>query len=205
MAKTWKAELTIFIFNPPEWEHLNVEVPISDEEYEKLNEAISNGTELSQLPFYSDLENRARNELDPNTLGENPYGEPEREDFESEEEFQEALEEYNNWEFDDYEIMDIVINDPGEYARFKKAFVGRKVDEDCDEGIDLSDYESNPQREARVHLQLSDDRVIEDVEIESMTECSAESERHVYFESCEPDYWWIQSELERYLDFYWAD
>ena len=125
--KTWKYYIQVngdgvSIFGNPEFE-------VSDEMYEKIQKAVAEGKPLESCGFCKELKDLA---LDSFNLADRvglTEEEPFEEDFDDEEEFEAAKEEYQEmidgvWE--NYCLETLIIEDPGEEDRFKARFVGKK-------------------------------------------------------------------------------
>ncbi len=80
--------------------------------------------------------------------------EPEREYYDSDEEYEEALEEFEDYKrineesyYDDFFIELTLVEDPGEFIRFKNLFIGKKI---CEGWKNTEDVED--QREGKVEF-----------------------------------------------------
>ena len=105
-----------------------VEFPVTDEMYRKIQTAIKTGTPLVRCNFCKELEALAEAQFDLAERTGLREEEPFKDDFDDEEEYEAAMEEFQEsldslW--DNYSLECIDIDDPGDIERFKKNFVGK--------------------------------------------------------------------------------
>lgn len=106
-----------------------VEFEVSDDLYAKINEAVENNIPLADCDFADALYELAEKSLNTDEIVEPDFDKPYPDEFEDEVEYEEALEEYRaecEEIFEDVEVEEISIYDPGDLTRLKKKFVGKK-------------------------------------------------------------------------------
>ncbi len=131
-----------------------IDIPVTDEMYEKIQETVNSGIPLSNCSFYRELSDAAEAEFDLAECIGFESEKPDPDDFEDEEEYEEALEEYKEeaeglW--DSYFLESVDIDDPGDFERFRAHFIGRQYET-------LSDGSGG---ELEVELQEYGDRIVD--------------------------------------------
>lgn len=104
--------------------------PVSDEMFEKINNAVEENIPLEQCDFYDSLKEVFVKQF--NLIKYVGLYEPERRTWsrESEEDYMERVREYEKKAkkvMEDYRLGSIIIFDPGEEKRLKERFIGRKL------------------------------------------------------------------------------
>lgn len=109
-----------------------VNFDIDDETFIRIQGAVNELKPLSDCDFYKSLYDKAEMNIDYTSALPLWADEPNKEDFENEEEYKEELKSYNSM-IDDLCLDSLIIEDPGDLARLKKEFVGQvysKVNEE---------------------------------------------------------------------------
>lgn len=139
--------------------------PIPDELKGKVQEAIENGNALAACDFYEELQRIAEDKF---SLSEYLDKEPDPSDYDTEEEYNEAKEEYEA-EIDSYYLAGVTIADPNDKARLMDALEGL-VFPDLEEGTNELEFEENDEVIARYTLTVevdSDSHITEITDIEA--------------------------------------
>ena len=124
--KTWKAYFVIFGdgYNA----YPQVEFEIDDALYNRIQEAVNSLKPLKKCDFYQKLLDLADEApLDPHEYLPMLDDEPERDEYDDDDEFQEAMEEYNEYVEDmmnEVSFEKCIIDDPGDRLRFEKKIIG---------------------------------------------------------------------------------
>ena len=104
----------------------DVEFPVTEEEYRKIQDAIAAGRHLAGLDCYAELVEKLIAAFDRTDY---LYIEkPDPDDYEDEEEYEEALQEFQEaWEgFDEqYVLEEATLYDPAEERDFRETFIGK--------------------------------------------------------------------------------
>ncbi len=134
--KSWKAMLEVVgaLHDDGVTLHPEVEFKVPEKLYNKISSAIKQGKELSTLDFYKELVKRTDDALDLESFlideGFLYSEEPAREDCDSEEDYQEALEEFENEKAEAVKFLsveNIYIYDPTEEKHFKEKYIGKTL------------------------------------------------------------------------------
>ncbi len=126
MGHTWKGYIQVNGSEVSFFEEEEFEV--TDELYEKIQEAIKAGTPLSECSFYKELIQKTEEQFDLLEHLDLEDEEPDPDWYFDEEEYRKEMEEFkeyidNIW--DNYCIADTHVDDPGDLERFKKKFIGK--------------------------------------------------------------------------------
>ncbi len=213
MAKTWSA--SVQINGDDVTIYSDVEYEVSDELYEKIQEAVNSGKLLSECGFFDELRELASNAFDlVDYLGlmEEEPEKPNREDFEDEEYYQEEMEYYQeeleefqesiDCVWDNYSQEEVNVYDPNELKYFKEKFIGRQVPECTGEAGEIKyKYEEIGFRIVRYEVRIEYDQagVITDLSVRS-DGMESESVRSSSWNNCHPDYGFLERHLNEDLE-----
>lgn len=160
--------------------YITIEFPVSDEMYEKIQSAIAADKPLSQCDFYDELVNMADESFDfadYKMKEDDDIVKPERSAFSDEEKFQTELKEYESYRkyiHDNWYPCPTLIDDPGDFPRFKKKFIGRYFENLLEESEFMEyEFEEEEERAVRyvVRVYFDEDGMItdiDDLEVEAM-------------------------------------
>ena len=133
--KQWNGKVTVF--GEERTYVFDVVADISDELYERAMECYDRGEELDK-DIYEEISNaiEAKFEIEDYIEYDNWMIEkPERENFDSEEEYKEALKDFKEEKeeyYDSFYIDQISVEDIGELLKLKKQFCGKKISDGHD-------------------------------------------------------------------------
>ena len=193
------------------------EFEIEDDLYEKVMQTINAGVSLQETELYYLLKYKAEENLDWSFIFD-PNDIPKKDSYDSDEEYEEAMEEYQKdcerIKEDRYCLEVIDIYDPGDITRLKNYFIGKQYPEwangkQYDIEIQLEDEAI---RIAKYSITVSIDENGTIIDMGDVFSVALESEsftRATYVE-CYPDYDNIQEGIEEFFDYefpedYWEE
>lgn len=212
MSKTWSAQI---VMTGETCVYATMDFPISDELYEKIQEAIRNEKPLSSCEFYQELKDIAWDSFDPMEWVEIDMEKPELPEDATEEEieeYEELLEEYNEEVeaiTDSFWSEDLTILDPGDERRFKKLFIGTKINGFAGEGKGTKEFNFETETDeictsTTLIVHYDENGVITDI---TDIYCSglASAGLRESWDECEPDYGALECDLQSELEYYMDD
>ncbi len=141
--KSWKAMVEIIGLYHDDGAtfHPEIKFNVSEKLYKKIASAIKTGKKLYKCGFYEELVKRAEDafDLEEYVIDEIMFdkGKPVRDDFDNEEEYQEAVQEYEealSQAIDTFTIDNVTIYDPTEEKKFKERYIGKILPEEERDG-----------------------------------------------------------------------
>lgn len=179
-----------------------VEFEVSDNLYAKINEAVKNNIPLADCDFADELYELAENSLNLDEIIEPDFDKPYPDEFEDEDEYEEALEEYRaecEELLEDVEVEEIYIDDPGDLIRLKKKFVGKKLKDHGDDSVGLQsifvEYDNEKYETYRVDITFKENGIITDISINAMG-LQYQDFRSDDYAECYPNYKYIEKALQ---------
>lgn len=179
-----------------------VEFEVSDDLYAKINEAVENNIPLADCDFADALYELAEKSLNTDEIVEPDFDKPYPDEFEDEVEYEEALEEYRaecEEIFEDVEVEEISIYDPGDLTRLKKKFVGKKLKNHSDDSVGLQsiflEYDNEKYETYRVDITFKENAIITDITVDAMG-LQYHDFRSDNYAECYPNYEYIKDALQ---------
>ena len=175
---TWKAYIQI---NTSETSNYFVnEFDVTDEQYAILTNAVENNIPIKELEIYDELLAKAEETAD----------------------YDEVVEKWNGVNSaDECVLVDTIIDDPGDFERFKKAFVGRRIEFlDDDETFEVEETDERCVYYT-VNFVMEDDAVA-DLELEVMAIELFGIRFNYESDDAYPDYELLTDELNALIDEY---
>nr|WP_295228437.1 hypothetical protein [Ruminococcus sp.] len=179
-----------------------VEFEVSDDLYAKINEAVENNIPLADCDFADALYELAEKSLNTDEIVEPDFDKPYPDEFEDEVEYEEALEEYRaecEEIFEDVEVEEISIYDPGDLTRLKKKFVGKKLKNHSDDSVGLQsiflEYDNEKYETYRVDITFKENGIITDITVDAMG-LQYHDFRSDNYAECYPNYEYIEDALQ---------
>lgn len=179
-----------------------VEFEVSDDLYAKINEAVENNIPLADCDFADELYELAEKSLNTDEIVEPDFDKPYPDEFEDEDEYEEALEEYRaecEEIFEDVEVEEISIFDPGDLTRLKKKFVGKKLKSHSDDSVGLQsiflEYDNEKYETYRVDITFKENGIITDITVDAMG-LQYHDFRSDNYAECYPNYEYIKDALQ---------
>lgn len=179
-----------------------VEFEVSDDLYAKINEAVENNIPLADCDFADELYELAENSLNLDEIIEPDFDKPYPDEFEDEDEYEQALEDYQaecEELLEDFEVEEIYIDDPGDLIRLKKKFVGKKLKDHGDDSVGLQsifvEYDNEKYETYRVDITFKENGIITDISINAMG-LQYQDFRSDNYAECYPNYKYIEKALQ---------
>lgn len=179
-----------------------VEFEVSDDLYAKINEAVENNIPLADCDFADELYELAENSLNLDEIIEPDFDKPYPDEFEDEDEYEQALEDYQaecEELLEDVEVEEIYIDDPGDLIRLKKKFVGKKLKDHGDDSVGLLsifvEYDNEKYETYRVDITFKENGIITDICINAMG-LQYQDFRSDDYAECYPNYEYIEDALQ---------
>lgn len=179
-----------------------VEFEVSDNLYAKINEAVENNIPLADCDFADELYELAENSLNLVEIIEPDFDKPYPDEFEDEDEYEQALEDYQaecEELLEDVEVEEIYIDDPGDLIRLKKKFVGKKLKDHGDDSVGLQsifvEYDNEKYETYRVDITFKENGIITDISINAMG-LQYQDFRSDNYAECYPNYKYIEDALQ---------
>lgn len=183
-----------------------VEFEISDDLYAKINEAVENNIPLADCDFADELYELAENSLNTDEIIEPDFDKPYPDEFEDEDEYEQALEDYQaecEELLEDVEVEEIYIDDPGDLIRLKKKFVGKKLKDHGDDSVGLQsifvEYDNEKYETYRVDITFKENGIITDISIKAMG-LQYQDFRSDNYAECYPNYKYIEKALQDVME-----
>ena len=207
---TWKAYLQLN--GEDEAKYITITSEIPDELYAKIQAAIEAKTPLFCCPFYSELCSILRDSFSLEDYLEIDDEEPQREDYDDDEdgedEYQEALNEYKETVesvLNDYEEVRFDVFDPTDELLFKEKFIGKKYLDYDGENVNFC-FESEGESCIRYDITVVFDKDgnIENIDI-SAEGLEAEGVTSSSWGDAYPDYDFLEEYLRDALSIYEDD
>lgn len=177
-----------------------VEFEVSDDLYAKINEAVENNIPLADCDFADELYELAENSLNLDEIIEPDFDKPYPDEFEDEDEYEQALEDYQA-ECEELleDVEEIYIDDPGDLIRLKKKFVGKKLKDHGDDSVGLQsifvEYDNEKYETYRVDITFKENGIITDITIDAMG-LQYQDFRSDDYAECYPNYKYIEKALQ---------
>lgn len=177
-----------------------VEFEVSDDLYAKINEAVENNIPLADCDFADELYELAENSLNLDEIIEPDFDKPYPDEFEDEDEYEQALEDYQA-ECEELleDVEEIYIDDPGDLIRLKKKFVGKKLKDHGDDSVGLQsifvEYDNEKYETYRVDITFKENGIITDISINAMG-LQYQDFRSDDYAECYPNYKYIEKALQ---------
>ena len=177
-----------------------VEFEVSDDLYAKINEAVENNIPLADCDFADELYELAENSLNLDEIIEPDFDKPYPDEFEDEDEYEQALEDYRA-ECEELleDVEEIYIDDPGDLIRLKKKFVGKKLKDHGDDSVGLQsiflEYDNEKYETYRVDVTFKENGIITDISINAMG-LQYQDFRSDNYAECYPNYKYIEKALQ---------
>lgn len=179
-----------------------VEFEVSDNLYAKINEAVENNIPLADCDFTDELYELAENSLNTDEIIESDFDKPYPDEFEDEDEYEQALEDYQaecEEPLEDVEVEEIYIDDPGDLIRLKKKFVGKKLKDHGDDSVGLQsifvEYDNEKYETYRVDITFKENGIITDISINAVG-LQYQDFRSDNYAECYPNYEYIEKALQ---------
>lgn len=180
------------------------EFDVPDNLYDKAIALTKSNKELAGTEIYKELVRVAEGSFDFESACREYYEEePNREYYETEAEYQEALQEYEDDResyYDEFGIEMIWVEDPGDFIRFKKSLLGRKWE--GDQSIDIEyEFGDGFTVTGSFSVELNDAEEIIDVIEAEVEACVGENIKYSSWDEILPDYDAIRDIVEeRFAD-----
>lgn len=177
-----------------------VEFEVSDDLYAKINEAVENNIPLADCDFADELYELAENSLNLDEIIEPDFDKPYPDEFEDEDEYEQALEDYQA-ECEELleDVEEIYIDDPGDLIRLKKKFVGKKLKDHGDDSVGLQsifvEYDNEKYETYRVDITFKENGIITDISINAVG-LQYQDFRSDDYAECYPNYKYIEDALQ---------
>lgn len=177
-----------------------VEFEVSDDLYAKINEAVENNIPLADCDFADELYELAEKSLNTDEIVEPDFDKPYPDEFEDEDEYEQALEDYQA-ECEELleDVEEIYIDDPGDLIRLKKKFVGKKLKDHGDDSVGLQsiflEYDNEKYETYRVDVTFKENGIITDISINAMG-LQYQDFRSDNYAECYPNYKYIENALQ---------
>lgn len=177
-----------------------VEFEVSDNLYAKINEAVKNNIPLADCDFADELYELAENSLNLDEIIEPDFDKPYPDEFEDEDEYEQALEDYQA-ECEELleDVEEIYIDDPGDLIRLKKKFVGKKLKDHGDDSVGLQsifvEYDNEKYETYRVDITFKENGIITDISINAVG-LQYQDFRSDDYAECYPNYKYIEDALQ---------
>lgn len=185
-----------------------VDFGVEDSLYERIQNAIQSDKSLNCGELYEILYSKAEESFDLASYCGYSFEEekPNSEDYEDSDEYESDLaiweEDCNpNSLWEDYCIDSIDIYDPGDEKRFKQSFIGKKFFDGP--GIHNMEFERNDIEIIATYnfdVEVDNNSIIIDVRNFEGTAMESESVRSSSWGECYPDFDYLESEFEEYLE-----
>ena len=185
--------------------YVKTEFDVTDKLYEDIQKAICEKRPLSNCSFYDELLKSAEEAADIVKYLDVEDEVPLREDYESEEEYNEAVEEFDSLYGEDaFSIENINIVDPTDYKQFIDNFIGRTFDcfatgEKYEEDFKFR-YEDAEIENYWFSVTFDENGTIEEISDISAEGCEYENVKGSYWDECYPAYSFITEEFEEALN-----
>lgn len=179
-----------------------VEFEVSDDLYAKINKAVEDNIPLADCDFADELYELAENSLNLDEIIEPDFDKPYPDEFEDEDEYEQALEDYRaecEELLEDVGVEEIYIDDPGDLIRLKKKFVGKKLKDHGDDSVGLQSifvgYDNEKYETYRVDITFKENGIITDISINAMG-LQYQDFRSDDYAECYPNYKYIEKALQ---------
>lgn len=179
-----------------------VEFEVSDNLYAKINKVVENNIPLADCDFADELYELAENSLNLDEIIEPDFDKPYPDEFEDEDEYEQALEDYQaecEELLEDVEVEEIYIDDPGDLIRLKKKFVGKKLKDHGDDSVGLQsifvEYDNEKYETYRVDITFKENGIITDISINAVG-LQYQDFRSDDYAECYPNYKYIEKALQ---------
>lgn len=138
--KKWKAYIQLYDYDRSWFDEY--EFAVTDEQFDEMNNAVRSEMPIRELQCYDKLLDQAVKVIEYDRYVDE-WDKPQKEDYDTEQEYKEEMEEYYSSLPIKFTLARIDIDDPGDIARLEKEFIGQEIDGDYLIDFDEEGYERN--------------------------------------------------------------